>query len=86
MTNTTCTELYNDMIENTYDLLCDICVIEALYRCRASLPRFTLRPALGEELRRARDFLEQHAHDTGTCGRLLLDRLAAEAGIEKEPS
>ena len=25
MTNTTCTELYNDMIENTYDLLCDIC-------------------------------------------------------------
>lgn len=38
MTNTTCTELYNDMIENTYDLLCDICVIESLYRCRAQLP------------------------------------------------
>ena len=86
MTNTTCTELYNDMIENTYDLLCDICVIEALYRCRASLPRFTLRPALGEELRRARDFLEQHARDTESCGRFLLDRLATEAGIEKEPS
>lgn len=86
MTNTTCTELYNDMIENTYDLLCDICVIEALYRCRASLPRFTVRPALGEELRRARDFLEQHARDTESCGRFLLDRLAAEAGIEKEPS
>lgn len=94
MTNTTCTELYNDMIENTYDLLCDICVIEALYRCRASLPRFTLRPALGEEFRRAlgeefrraRDFLEQHARDTESCGRFLLDRLAAEAGIEKEPS
>lgn len=86
MTNTTCTELYNDMIENTYDLLCDICVIEALYRCRASLSRFTLRPALGEELRRARDFLEQHARDTESCGRFLLDRLAAEAGIEKEPS
>lgn len=86
MTNTTCTELYNDMIENTYDLLCDICVIEALYRCRASLPRFTVRPALGEEFRRARDFLEQHARDTESCGRFLLDRLAAEAGIEKEPS
>ena len=102
MTNTTCTELYNDMIENTYDLLCDICVIEALYRCRASLPRFTLRPALGEEFRRAlgeefrralgeefrraRDFLEQHARDTESCGRFLLDRLATEAGIEKEPS
>ena len=86
MTNTTCTELYNDMIENTYDLLCDICVIEALYRCRASLPRFTLRPALGEEFRRARDFLEQHARDTESCGHFLLDRLAAEAGIEKEPS
>lgn len=25
-------ELYNDMIENAYDLLCDISVIEALYR------------------------------------------------------
>lgn len=86
MTNTTCTELYNDMIENTYDLLCDICVIEALYRCRASLPRFTLRPALGEEFRRARDFLEQHARDTESCGRFLLDLLATEAGIEKEPS
>lgn len=86
MTNTTCTELYNDMIENTYDLLCDICVIESLYRCRASLPRFTLRPALGEEFRRARDFLEQHARDTESCGRFLLDRLATEAGIEKEPS
>lgn len=86
MTNTTCTELYNDMIENTYDLLCDICVIEALYRCRASLPRFTVRPALGEEFRRARDFLEQHARDTESCGRFLLDRLAADAGIEKEPS
>lgn len=86
MTNTTCTELYNDMIENTYDLLCDICVIEALYRCRALLPRFTVRPALGEELRRARDFLEQHARDTESCGRFLLDLLAAEAGIEKEPS
>ncbi len=86
MTNTTCTELYNDMIENTYDLLCDICVIEALYRCRASLPRFTVRPALGEEFRRARDFLEQHARDTESCGRFLLDRLATEAGIEKEPS
>ena len=86
MTNTTCTELYNDMIENTYDLLCDICVIESLYRCRALLPRFTVRPALGEELRRARDFLEQHARDTESCGRFLLDRRAAEAGIEKEPS
>lgn len=86
MTNTTCTELYNDMIENTYDLLCDICVIESLYRCRAFLPRFTVRPALGEEFRRARDFLEQHARDTESCGRFLLDRLAAEAGIEKEPS
>lgn len=86
MTNTTCTELYNDMIENTYDLLCDICVIEALYHCRASLPRFTVRPALGEEFRRARDFLEQHARDTESCGRFLLDRLATEAGIEKEPS
>lgn len=86
MTNTTCTELYNDMIENTYDLLCDICVIEALYHCRASLPRFIVRPALGEEFRRARDFLEQHARDTESCGRLLLDLLAAEAGIEKEPS
>ncbi|MFQ7242512.1 hypothetical protein [Agathobaculum sp.] len=53
MTNTTCTELYNDMIENTYDLLCDICVIEALYHCRALLPRFAARPALGEEFRRA---------------------------------
>lgn len=86
MTNTTCTELYNDMIENTYDLLCDICVIESLYRCRAQLPRFTVRPALGEEFRRARDFLEPHARDTESCGRFLLDRLATEAGIEKEPS
>lgn len=82
----TSTELYQDLMQNVSDLLCDICVIEALYRCRASLPRFTLRPALGEEFRRARDFLEQHARDTESCGRLLLDRLAAEAGIEKEPS
>ena len=79
-------ELYNDMIENAYDLLCDISVIKALYRCRAQLPRFTVRPALGEEFRRARDFLEPHARDTESCGRFLLDRLAAEAGIEKEPS
>ena len=86
MTNTTCTELYNDMIENTYDLLCDISVIEALYRCRAQLPRFDTLPALSAEIWRTRCFLDQHAHDTGTCGRLLLDRLATEAGIEKEPS
>ena len=82
----TSTELYQDLMQNVCDLLCDICVIEALYRCRASLPRFTVRPALGEELRRARDFLEQHARDTESCGRFLLDLLAAEAGIEKEPS
>ena len=86
MTNTTCTELYQDLMQNVSDLLCDICVIEALYRCLASLPRFTVRPALGEEFRRARDFLEQHARDTESCGRFLLDRLATEAGIEKEPS
>ena len=82
----TSTELYQDLMQNVCDLLCDICVIEALYHCRASLPRFTVRPALGEEFRRARDFLEQHARDTESCGRFLLDRLAAEAGIEKEPS
>ena len=82
----TSTELYQDLMQNVCDLLCDICVIESLYRCRASLSRFTLRPALGEEFRRARDFLEQHARDTESCGRFLLDRLAAEAGIEKEPS
>ncbi len=82
----TSTELYQDLMQNVCDLLCDICVIEALYHCRASLPRFTVRPALGEEFRRARDFLEQHARDTESCGRFLLDRLATEAGIEKEPS
>lgn len=82
----TSTELYQDLMQNVCDLLCDICVIEALYHCRALLPRFTVRPALGEELRRARDFLEQHARDTESCGRFLLDRLATEAGIEKEPS
>ena len=74
------------MIENAYDLLCDISVIEALYRCRAQLPRFDTLPALSAEIWRTRCFLDQHAHDTGSCGRLLLDRLAAEAGIEKEPS
>ena len=79
-------ELYNDMIENAYDLLCDISVIKALYRCRAQLPRFYTLPALSAEIWRTRCFLDQHAHDTGSCGRLLLDRLAAEAGIEKEPS
>lgn len=82
----TSTELYQDLMQNVSDLLCDICVIESLYRCRALLPRFTVRPALGEEFRRARDFLEQHARDTESCGHFLLDRLAAEAGIEKEPS
>ena len=82
----TSTELYQDLMQNVCDLLCDICVIEALYHCRASLPRFTVRPALGEEFRRARDFLEQHARDTESCGRFLLDRPATEAGIEKEPS
>ena len=82
----TSTELYQDLMQNVCDLLCDICVLEALYHCRASLPRFTVRPALGEEFRRARDFLEQHARDTESCGRFLLDRLATEAGIEKEPS
>ena len=61
MTNTTCTELYNDMIENTYDLLCDICVIESLYRCRAQLPRFDTLPALSAEIWRTRCFLDQHA-------------------------
>ena len=61
MTNTTCTELYNDMIENTYDLLCDICVIESLYRCRAQLPRFNTLPALSAEIWRTRCFLDQHA-------------------------
>lgn len=50
MTNTTCTELYNDMIENTYDLLYDICVIESLYRCRAQLPHFDTLPALSAEI------------------------------------
>ena len=79
MTNTTCTELYQDLMENAGDLLCDVCVIEALYRCRLSLSGFATRPALGEELRRARDFLEQHARDTELCGRILLERLAAEA-------
>ena len=82
----TSTELYQDLMQNVSDPLCDICVIESLYRCRALLPRFTVRPALGEEFRRARDFLEQHARDTESCGHFLLDRLAAEAGIEKEPS
>ena len=61
MTNTTCTELYNDMIENAYDLLCDISVIEALYRCRAQLPRFDTLPALSAEIWRTRCFLDQHA-------------------------
>ena len=61
MTNTTCTELYNDMIENTYDLLCDICVIESLYRCRAQLPHFDTLPALSAEIWRTRCFLDQHA-------------------------
>ena len=81
----TSTELYQDLMQNVSDLLCDICVIESLYHCRASLPRFTVRPALGEEFRRARDFLEQHARDTETCGRFLLDRLAADVGMKKEP-
>ena len=44
-----------------------------------------MRPELGEEFRRARDFLEQHARDTETCGRFLLDRLAADVGMKKEP-
>ena len=43
MTDTTCTELYQDLMQNVSDLLCDICVIEALYRCRASLPCFGMR-------------------------------------------
>ena len=79
MTNTTCTELYQELMENVSDLLCDVCVIEALYRCRLSLSGFAMRPALGEELRRTRDFLEQHAHDTELRGRILLERLATEA-------
>lgn len=57
MTNTTCTELYNDMIENTYDLLCDICVIESLYHCRAQLPHFDTLPALSAEIWRTQCFL-----------------------------
>ena len=85
MTDTTCTELYQDLMQNVSDLLCDICVIEALYRCRASLPCFGMRPELGEEFRRARDFLEQHARVTETCGRFLIDRLAADVGMKKEP-
>ena len=79
MTNTTCTELYQDLMQSVSDLLCDVCVIEALYRCRLSLSGFAMRPALGEELRRTRDFLEQHAHDTELRGRILLERLATEA-------
>ena len=78
MSNTTCTELYRELMENVSDLLCDVCVIEALYRCRLSLSSFAMRHALGEELRRTRDFLEQHAHDTELCGRILLERLATE--------
>ena len=79
MTNTTCTELYQELMQSVSDLLCDVCVIEALYRCRLSLSGFAMRPALGEELRRTRDFLEQHAHDTELRGRILLERLATEA-------
>ena len=86
MTNTTCTELYQELMQSVSDLLCDVCVIEALYRCRLSLSGFAMRPALGEELRRTRDFLEQHARDTETAGRHLLDCLAADAGMKKEPS
>ena len=82
MTNTTCTELYQELMQSVSDLLCDVCVIEALYRCRLSLSGFATRSALGEELRRTRDFLEQHAHDTELCGRILLERLA---GMKKEP-
>ena len=79
-------ELYEDMMENVSNLLCDICVIEALYHSRAARPQFYTLHALGEEIWRTQCFLNQHTHDTEICGRFLLDRLAAEAGIEKEPS
>ena len=75
----TCAEIYDELLQAFADLSCDVCVLEALYRCRMALPAFATRAALAEELRRTRDFLEQHAHDTELCGRILLERLATEA-------
>ena len=67
-------ELYEDMMENVSNLLCDICVIEALYHSRAARPQFYTLPALGEEIWRTQCFLDQHAHDTGTEGCVCADR------------
>ena len=86
MNTPTCAEIYDELLQSFADLSCDVCVLEALYRCRMALTAFATRPALAEELRRTRDFLEQHARDTETAGRHLLDCLAADAGMEKEPS
>ena len=85
MNTPTCAEIYDELLQAFADLSCDVCVLEALYRCRMALPAFATRAALSEELRRTRDFLEQHARDTETCGRFLLDRLAADVGMKKGP-
>ena len=86
MNKPTCAEIYDELLQAFADLSCDVCVLEALYRCRMALPAFATRAALAEELRRTCDFLEQHARDTETAGRHLLDCLAADAGMKKGPS
>lgn len=79
-------ELYESLIENFLELACDVCVIEALYRSRATLSQFETAPALDIEISRAKEYLEQHSKDTESSGRWLLERLSAEADAKKEPS
>ena len=34
----TCAEIYDELLQSFADLSCDVCALEALYRCRMALP------------------------------------------------
>jgi hypothetical protein len=79
-------ELYDAMLESFSELANDVCAIEALYRSRAQFSDFATQSVLDTELDRLRHFFTQHAADTESSGRWLLERLRDEANAKKGPA